>query len=97
MAATPLPPHDSDQDLERILTSFDSNYVWSYGCVKEGLRDLYEKAKREQWNSTTQLAWQTSVDPESEIIPAQFDPLSEFGPAKNLSKTERTRLRHAQI
>jgi len=37
------------------------------------------------------------VDPESEIIPAQFDPLSEFGPAKNLSKTERTRLRHAQI
>ena len=46
-----------DRELETILTSFDTNYVWNYGSVKEGLRDLYEKAKRDQWNSTTQLAW----------------------------------------
>ena len=29
-----------DQELETILTSFDSCYVWNYGNVKEGLRDL---------------------------------------------------------
>ena len=36
-----------DQELESILTSFDSNYVWNYGSIKDGLRDLYEKAKRD--------------------------------------------------
>lgn len=97
MAAHSTPATETNQDLETILTSFDSNYVWSYGCVKEGLRELYEKAKREQWNSTTQLAWQTTVDPESTIVPPQFDPLSDFGPAQKLTPKERAHLRHAQI
>ena len=87
----------ADQDLEVILTSFDSNYVWNYGSVKEGLRDLYEKAKRDQWNSTTELAWSTQVDPESEIVPAQFNPLADFKPAQKLDKKENSRLRHALI
>ena len=38
---------DLDEELETILTSFDSNYVWNYGSVKEGLRALYEKAKKD--------------------------------------------------
>ena len=86
-----------DRELETILTSFDTNYVWNYGTVKEGLRDLYEKAKREQWNSTTQLAWDLHVEPESEIIPQVVNPLSEYGPYRKLSEKERARLRHAQI
>jgi len=55
-----------DRELETVLASFDTNYVWNYGSVKDGLRDLYEKAKRDQWNGTTQLAWTTDVDPEGE-------------------------------
>jgi len=97
MAAHPAPSSDADRDLERILTSFDSNYVWNYGSVKEGLRDLYEKAKREQWNATTQLAWSTDVDPESEIVPPAFNPLGDYGPAQKLDAKEQTRLRHALI
>lgn len=97
MAATPVPMNTSDQELETILTSFDSNYVWNYGCVKEGLRELYEKAKREQWNSTTQLAWDTAVDPESEIIPRQMNPFAEYGPAQKLNEKEMIRLSHAGI
>jgi hypothetical protein len=96
MAATPE-MNDTDQDLEIILTSFDSNYVWNYGTVKEGLRDLYEKAKREQWNSTTQLAWQTDVDPESEIIPRQMNPFADYGPAQKLDEKGMVRLGHAGI
>src|SRR5947208_9216316 len=45
-----------DEELETILTSFDTSYAWNYGNLKEGLRDLYEKAKRDQWNGTTQLS-----------------------------------------
>jgi hypothetical protein len=86
-----------DQELETILTSFDTNYAWNYGSVKDGLRDLYEKAKREQWNATTQLAWDTEVDPERGILPDQLNPLNGYAPYEKLDKKERARLRHAQV
>lgn len=89
--------HSLDHELETILTSFDTSYAWNYGSVKEGLRDLYEKAKRDQWNGTTQLAWATEVDPESEIIPAGINPLATYGPYQKLSDKEKGHLRHAQI
>jgi hypothetical protein len=86
-----------DVELERILTSFDSAYAWNYRSVKEGLRDLYEKAKREQWNATTQLPWDTDVDPEAEIIPDVVNPLNGYPPFQKLDAREQRRLRHAQI
>jgi hypothetical protein len=86
-----------DSELESILTSFDTSYVWNYGCVKEGLRDLYEKAKREQWNATEQLAWETPVDPESEIIPQSFNPLADWEPFRKLTPKEAMRFQHAQL
>jgi hypothetical protein len=94
---TPAPVDPVDRELETILTSFDTSYVWNYGSVKEGLHDLYEKAKREQWNGTQQLAWDTPVDPEAEIIPPQFNPLADYGPYKALDPKGVARFRHAQI
>jgi hypothetical protein len=86
-----------DRELETILTSFDTSYAWNYGSVKEGLRDLYEKAKRDQWNATTQLDWSTQVEPEGEILPAAVNPLQNFPPFQKLDAKERARLRHGQI
>jgi hypothetical protein len=86
-----------DREIETILTSFDTTYAWNYGSVKEGLRDLYEKAKREQWNGTTQLAWDTPVDPESEIIPQVYNPLEDYGPYKKLDAKGVNRFRHATM
>jgi len=86
-----------DSELESILTSFDTSYVWNYGSVKEGLWDLYEKAKREQWNGTTQLAWDTPVDPESEIIPQSFNPLADWEPFRKLAPKEVLHFQHAQL
>ncbi len=91
------PRDQTDLELETILTSFDTNYAWNYGSVKEGLRDLYEKAKRDQWNATQQLDWKTDVDPESEIIPAAVNPLQSYGPYQKLDAREKQRLQHAQI
>src|SRR5512140_2834395 len=91
-------PYDQlDAELETILTSYDTNYAWNYGSVKAGLRDLYEKAKREQWNGTTQLKWDTSVDAESEIIPQAYNPLEDYGPYKRLNQKEVGRFRHAML
>lgn len=86
-----------DQELETILTSFDTNYAWNYGSVKEGLRDLYEKAKRDQWNGTTELSWEIQVDPESEIIPQIYNPLEDYGPYRKLNDKQVKHLRHAQL
>ena len=86
-----------DEELETILTSFDSCYAWRYGNVKEGLRDLYEKAKRDQWNGTTQLKWDTDVDPEHGILPEQLNPLNGFAPYERLTAKEKDHLRHGQI
>src|SRR6266404_5621134 len=35
-----------DQELETILTSFDTSYAWNYGNVKEGLGPLREGEAR---------------------------------------------------
>ncbi len=96
-APTPTAAQGIDDELESILTSFDSNYVWNYASVKDGLRDLYEKAKRDQWNSTTQLAWDTHVEPEGGIMPAPLNPLNGFAPFDRLDAKERARLDHAGI
>ncbi|MEO8602901.1 MAG: ferritin-like domain-containing protein [bacterium] len=84
-------------DVETILAQFDTNYAWNYGSVKEGLRDLYEKAKRDQWNGTTQLAWDTQVDPEGEIIPQVYNPLEDYAPFKKLDERRVKEFRHATI
>ena len=98
MATAPVNRIDAiDEELETILTSFDSNYVWNYGSVKEGLRDLYEKAKRDQWNSTTQLAWDTQVDPEQHILPEGINPMQGYAPFEKLNEKERQKMHHAQI
>jgi hypothetical protein len=86
-----------DEELETILTSFDTSYAWNYGNVKDGLRDLYEKAKREQWNGTTQLAWDTDVDPERGILPDIVNPLAGYPPYERLTAKEKHRLRHGQV
>ncbi len=86
-----------DEELETILTSFDTNYAWRYGNVKEGLRDLYEKAKRDQWNGTTQLKWDTPVDPEVDILPRHLNPLQGFAPYEKLTEKEKQRFQHAQV
>jgi len=63
---TPMTPID---EVEELLTRFPLQYTWNYTMVRQELTNLYEKAKRDQWNATDQLAWSTSVDPESELVP----------------------------
>ena len=94
MAAAPAPLHDV---VEVLPTAFDAHYAWRYESAADGLRDLYEKAKREQWNASTHLRWDTPVDPESEIIPQALNPLADWGPYKKLSPREEARFRHANL
>ncbi len=102
MAAAPEFPEVSanaqvDVGLERILTSFDACYAWRYGSVKEGLRDLYAKAKRDQWDGEEALDWSIEIDPEEPLLPVEINPLKEFGPYLKMDAREQAKVRHAQV
>lgn len=79
---------DVEDFTERLSTTFDTCYTWSYDSFKVGLRNLYEKAKQNQWDSATALAWDTNVDPEAENLPDMNNPLwgtalwAKFTPAE---------------
>src|SRR5256885_12913030 len=67
-AALRTPP-EQDEQGEGRPPSFDLHYTWRYEAARLELKNLYEKAKRDQWNATDQLPWSTDVDPEREIVP----------------------------
>jgi hypothetical protein len=60
---------------ERLSTTYDTVYTWSYANFKVGLRNLYEKAKQNQWDQATALDWSVDVDPEAENLPDSNNPL----------------------
>jgi len=91
------PAQPTADDLETVLTSFDTAFSWNYQGVKEGLRDLYEKAKRDQWNATERLDWSIHVEPESEIVPNTLSPLSGYEPYEKLRGKDLERFRHGMI
>jgi hypothetical protein len=67
---------DTVEDFtERLSTTFDTCYTWNYDTFKVGLRNLYEKAKQNQWDSATALNWRLDVDPEAENLPDLNNPL----------------------
>lgn len=60
---------------EVVPVAHDLVHLWGYGSERSELRQLHEKSKRLQWNATDDIAWDTNVDPESELIPDAFNPL----------------------
>ena len=69
MSEAAVQPEPEPRESEPLETTFDLQYTWRYDAARPDLRNLYEKAKRDQWNATDQLPWSTDVDPEREIVP----------------------------
>src|SRR5580700_8801296 len=58
----------SNSIADRIPTSFDVTFQRYYEVTAPDLRRLYENAKRDQWNASTDVDWTTSVDLERGIF-----------------------------
>jgi hypothetical protein len=52
----------------RIPTSFDTTFQRHYAVEAPDLRRLYENAKRDQWNASTDVDWASTVDLERGIF-----------------------------
>lgn len=61
--------------VERLVASGDVAYAWDYAEKRPDIRTLYEKSKDLMWNARTDLAWDTNVDPESELVSDAFNPI----------------------
>jgi hypothetical protein len=75
--------------------------TWNYEVVHQGLRDLYERAKREQWNVSVDVDWGPPVDPEGEVLLDHENPhialLQDSAVWRRMTPKERVRLRYEAL
>jgi hypothetical protein len=62
---------DPNEVLHSVESGGDTIFTWDYSLARPQLRKLYEKAKTGQWNGSTDLDWNTSVDVEAMITADQ--------------------------
>src|SRR5437879_2802308 len=91
------PTPELDDTIERLPTSFDLCYTWNYETLRQELKNLYEKAKRDPWNATDQLPWSTSVDPEAEIVPDFQIPVYDTHIWQKMTPAEIRKLRRESL
>ena len=53
----------------KMKSSHRVHFDFDYPADDPAMRRLYEKAKRLQWNSSTDLPWETDVDPMNPEVP----------------------------
>ncbi|MGE3537024.1 MAG: ferritin-like domain-containing protein [Candidatus Tectimicrobiota bacterium] len=84
-----------------IQTVTDAVMTWHYDVEHPELRALYEKAKCEQWNATTQLPWALDVDPEGDILADDINPhvalLRDSDLWRRMTPQEQKRLRYETL
>jgi hypothetical protein len=57
---------------DSVQSILETVYSWRYLPVVADLRDLYRKAKSEQWDGDKLLDWSIPVDPEAENLPDMY-------------------------
>src|SRR5262245_5449053 len=60
---------DSGEMLHTVADNADAIFTWDYEKgERPALDKLYEKAKKSQWNATTDLDWSIEVDQEAVVV-----------------------------
>jgi hypothetical protein len=77
--------------LEDIVRPIKPFWKFDYEPNVKALRDLYEVAKKEQWNAATDINWQLETDPAKvgEVAGPGGDPLKDFDFIKSLPEDKR--------
>ena len=59
---------DVDEVQHLVKADADAIFTWDYERSRPALVKLYEKAKKSQWNVTTDLDWDIDVDQEAVVV-----------------------------
>ncbi|HYD50131.1 MAG TPA: ferritin-like domain-containing protein [Terriglobales bacterium] len=96
----PVPSSASDlqpwQELSGYATPMDIAWNFSYAIDDQKLKNLYSKAKQNQWDAETELDWSIEIDPSMPIVGEDRFPFLRVPFFQKLSKpTRETFVAHA--
>jgi hypothetical protein len=79
----------------RFNEQSEIDFAWEYDAPRERLLNLYDKAKKNQWDQATRIDWSIDLDPEN---PMQLDDrmiaINETDLWRKLTNKEKARVRH---
>ncbi len=79
---------DVDSVMHVVANNADAIFTWDYDTdARPGLTRLYEKAKKNQWNATTDVDWHIEVDPEQVAVETSIANAGIFSGEMDLSGT----------
>jgi len=84
----------------KVKVDGPAHFDWTYLRDRPRLGKLYEAAKRDQWNATTDLPWDIDVDPmnpEVMLLPDEFVPLHDYPGYRKLSPMKKAEQRHGMM
>jgi len=78
--------------VEEIITQVKTLWKFDYEPKIKALRDLYEVAKKQQWNAATDIPWELEIDPGGDILDPSQDAFRELDVIKALPEDTQTKL-----
>ena len=79
--------------VEELLTQVRTLWKFDYETHQKALRDLYEVAKKEQWNASVDIPWELEIDTSGDILDPRQDQSQELDVVKALPPDRQTQLR----
>ncbi|MBW2244982.1 MAG: ferritin-like domain-containing protein [Deltaproteobacteria bacterium] len=78
--------------VDEIVTQLKTLWNFDYEPKIKALRDLYEVAKKEQWNAATDVPWDLEIDEGGDILDPSQDRMRDFEFVKALPEEKRAEL-----
>ena len=72
--------------FENLVTQLTTHWEFDYEPKVKALRDLYEVAKKEQWNVSSDINWNLEIDKEGDILARPQDPMRELDIVRALKR-----------
>jgi ferritin-like protein len=79
-------------DRRVISGTIDTVFEFDYSVRAEDMRSLYEKAKRDQWNATRDIAWTTPEPPDGRVLADELIDIHGSSMWERLGEADRTEL-----
>jgi len=76
--------------IEELATTLTTVWRFDYEPKIKALRELYEVAKKDQWNAAADVPWELEIDPSGDILDPRQDPFREFDFVKALPEQTQT-------
>jgi hypothetical protein len=78
--------------IQELVTQLKTVWKFDYDPKIKALRDLYEVAKKEQWNAASDIPWNLEVDSSGDILDPRQDVFREFDYVKALPQQKQSEL-----